>query len=215
MRHSLTVCLAVSASGSAVAQPLVDPADMLHLLISQNGQSLKLEFETPVFEPVSLARTGASYSGLGSVLNGRGFNSQYGWLASGFFNLPFGSAVFVEADRVDRGLAFHDAFTFDPILTTSGSDPAWRWSGQMTHNWVSAARPGVYGADLTVYVGDASTGAPLAGWTGASVTLEWELGFDSIGPFAELAANEIGPVPAPGVATLLAMGLVPLSRRHR
>lgn len=215
MNHALIACGAVAASGWATAQPLVDPADMLHLLVSQNGTSLELDFETPVFEPVSLVRPGQSFTGPGSVLNGRGFNAQFGWLASGFFDLPFGSAVFVGADRVDRGLAFHDAFTFAPILSTSGSDATWGWSGQMTHNWVSAARPGVYEADLTVYVGDASTGVPLAGWSGVSVTLAWALAMDSVGPFAAASAQGVGPVPAPGVGVVLALGLVPIVRRRR
>ncbi|MEL7485471.1 MAG: hypothetical protein AAFN41_14100 [Planctomycetota bacterium] len=215
MRHALALGATALITTGAAAQPLVDPADMLHLLIAQNGQSLELEFETTVTGPIPLTRTGDTYSGPGSVLNGRGFNSQYGWLANGFFNLPFGSAVFVEADRVDRGLAFHDAFSFDPILTTSGSDPVWQWTGVMTHNWVSAVRPGVYEADLTVYVGDAITGAPLAGWTGASVTLAWELAMDSIGPFAAVSAETVGPVPAPGAAVAMGLALVPLSRRRR
>ncbi len=214
MRLSLAIC-AVAAGGGACAQPLVDPVDMLHLLVSQNGTTLAIDFETPVFGPLPLVRTGDTYTGPGSVLNGRGFNAQYGWLANGFFNLPFGSAVFVEADRVDRGLAFHDAFSFEPILTTAGSSPVWAWTGVMTHNWVSATRPGVYEADLTVFVGDAQTGAPLAGWTGASVTLAWELAMDSLGPVASVSPTSVRPVPAPGSAAVLGLCLVPLARRRR
>lgn len=215
MMRLLAVCGCAAASGGVCAQPLVDPADMLHLLISQNGTSLELEFETPVFDLVPLTWADAVYSGPGAVLNGQAFNAQYGWLANGFFNLPFGSAVFVEAGRVDRGLSFHDAFSFDPILSTSGSDPVWAWSGQMTHNWVSASRPGLYEADLTVYVGDALSGAPLAGWTAASVTLAWELGLDAAVPVASANANRAGPVPAPGSAVVLAAGAVLAVRRRR
>ncbi len=213
--RTLSCVIACAVSANVSAQPLVDPADMLHLLVSQNGTSLELEFETPVTEPPELVFTGQTYSGPGSVLNGRAFNAQYGWLASGFFNLPFGSAVFVEADRVDPGLQFHDAFSFAPILGTSGSDPAWLWSGQMTHNWVSASRPGVYEADLTVYVGEASTGAPLAGWTGTSVTLAWALDLAFTGPFADASPREVGPVPAPGSVAALLVGAAVVLRRRR
>lgn len=214
MRMLATTILVV-AGACARGQVPVDPADMLHLLVSQSGQSLALEFETPVSGPVDLVRYSETYTGPGSVLNGRGYNAQFGWLASGFFDLPFGSGVFVEAQRVDRGLALHDAFTFDPILGTGLSADVWQWSGQMTHNWVSAARPGVYQADLLVYVGDGATGAPLAGWAWAEVTLAWELSWLSDGPAGSLVVSRFGPVPAPGSGVLVGMGLMLAVRRRR
>lgn len=207
--------ISVLAACPASGQVLVDPADMLHLLVSQSGQSLSLDFETPVDGPVEMVRYGETYVGPGAVLNGRAYNSQFGWLANGFFQLPVGSGVFVEPTRVDRGLAFHDAFSFEPILGTSGSPDAWAWTGQMTHNWVSASRPGVYEADLLVYVGDAVSGAPLAGWQGAAVTLSWDLAWASGVQGSEAFAGSVVPLPAPGSAGVAAMGLLVLSRRRR
>ncbi len=147
---------------------------MLHLLIEQDGQSLVVDFETHVGEPVELyTYPGETYSGAASVLEETYYSGQYGWLANGFFNLPGGSGVFIENLGTTPGLSVYDAFTYAPILGTDGTSDVWQWSGQMTHNWYSATEPGVYSATYRVYVGDAATGEPVAGWAHAELTLEW------------------------------------------
>ncbi|MGP1273261.1 MAG: hypothetical protein ACTS22_07995 [Phycisphaerales bacterium] len=218
------VALAVLSAPSASAGPVpVDPSDMLHLLVSQNGTSLALEFETPVFETPELVNYGEGYSGPGSVLNGTGYNAQYGWLADGFFSLPLGSAIFVRPVSIDPGLLFYDAFSFAPILSTSGSPDAWRWTGQMTHNWVAAYRPGSYEATLEVFVGNAASAAPVPGWGTASIDLEWFMAGDLVtGPTVAgelLRASSVravlGPVPTPGSVMAFGVGALVLVRRRR
>ncbi|MEM9166873.1 MAG: GC-type dockerin domain-anchored protein [Planctomycetota bacterium] len=172
--RNISLILALLLGAAAQGQVPVNPSDMLHLLITQNGQSLTVSFETAVFDTPILEDFGDTYTGPGAVLTGRAYNSQYGWLANGFFNLN-GNGIFVRPVEIDQGLAFYDEFSFAPILTTSGSAPAWRWTGQMTHNWVAATIPGDYEATFEVYVGDPATGEPLPGWTPAMVTLAWTL----------------------------------------
>ena len=216
--------LALGASGASATGPIpVDPSDMLHLLVSQSGTSLELEFETTVFDTPAMIDLGVGYAGDAGVLNGRGYNSQYGWLADGFFNLPFGSAIFVRPVTMDPGLSFYDEFSYDPILTTDGSPEAWQWTGQMTHNWVAAYQAGFYEATLEAYVGSAVTGEALIGWGSATIDLEWFMPGDPFtGPTlaggsssASSAVQVAAPVPAPGTAAVLGVAGLGMTRRRR
>ncbi|MEO0511432.1 MAG: hypothetical protein AAF108_00850 [Planctomycetota bacterium] len=214
MRH-VNICFGLVAAGwgtlGVSGQVLGGP--MKHLLISQAGQSLAFSFETPVDGPLELTQAPLNeFTGAASVLNGTGYNAQFGWLASGFFSLPVGSGVFVRTLEQSEGLSAYDAFTFQPILGTDGSDEVWQWSGAMTHNWYTASSPGVYAASYEVFVGDA-LGQPLDGWDSALVDLSWEL---SLGWFTQLRSNEsvikyvnvvVGPL-GPGIAPAPAAGVV-------
>ncbi len=174
MQRTLALATSLSIAGSALADTPVLGGTMLHLLVSQNGQALEFQFETPVTEPVELLfHEGDVYSGPASVLTGTHYSGRFGWLADGFFDLPAGSGVFVENLGTSPGLSVYDAFSFAPILGTSGSSNIWQWGGMMTHNWYSATGPGVYSAAYRVYVGNASTREPIAGWTPVELTLEW------------------------------------------
>ncbi|MEM8757061.1 MAG: hypothetical protein AAGF47_04680 [Planctomycetota bacterium] len=218
------ICAAAGlwAFGSLGQNPVpVNPSDMLHLLITQNGSSLDVSFETPVFETPVLVDRNESYTGPGSVLSNIGYNSQYGWLANGFFNFPFGAAIWVAPVAADEGLLFYDESSFAPIHGTDGSDAAWRWSGQMTHNWVAATAPGEYEATFEVYFGDVVTGAPLPGFTPGEVTVDWVLpGLETRewalgGPAAAPDFEQVfGPVPAPGTLSALLLSAALVRRRR-
>jgi len=154
---------------------------MLHLLVSQDGNGVAVEFETPATGPIEMFRyPGEMYAGAASVLDDTYYSGRYGWLANGFFNLPAGSGVFVENLGTSAGLSVYDAFSFAPILGTDGSGDVWQWSGAMTHNWYSADGPGQYVAQYRVYVGDAATGVELSGWGDAFVSLEWFVPFGCV-----------------------------------
>jgi hypothetical protein len=162
------------SAGVCAAQAPSLGGSMLHLLIEQDGDSVVIDYETPLSGPIEMFRyPGEMYAGAASVLDDTYYSGRFGWLANGFFNLPAGSGVFVENVGTTIGVRVYDAFSFAPILGTDGSDIVWEWSGAMTHNWYSVDGPGEYSATYRVYVGDASTGVDLPGWDHAFLTLEW------------------------------------------
>ena len=181
MRTAFGLVASLSVAGSALADTPHLGGSMLHLLVSQNGQALDLDYETPVSGPVELfLYEGETYTGAASVLTGTYYTARFGWLADGFFDLPAGSGVFVENLETSEGLSVYDAFSFAPILGTGGSSDVWQWGGMMTHNWYSADGPGVYSATYRVYLGNATTQEPIAGWEDVEITLEFEVPFDCI-----------------------------------
>ncbi len=180
-QSKFAVVASLALAGAALADTPNLGGSMLHLLLSQNGQALEIDYETPAGGPIELFRyPGEMYNGAASVLDETYYSGRYGWLADGFFDLPPGSGVFVENLSTSAGLGVYDAFSYAPILGTDASSAIWQWTGAMTHNWYSASGPGVYSATYRVYVGNASTQEPLPDWTAATLTLEWFVPFDCV-----------------------------------
>lgn len=209
MKHLIGALVVLSAT-PAVAQTLGGP--MKHLLISQIGQDLSFSFETTVDGPLEFQDPTTGFPGVASVLDGAAYNAQFGWLASGFFSLPASTGVFVRAVEQSAGLRVYDAFSFDPILGTQGSDDVWQWSGVMTHNWYAAEAPGFYNATYVVYVGNLA-GNALEGWGSTSVSLSWIWGLQ--GPSLQTDDAPAGPVPTPGALAMISVGLTLSARRRR
>lgn len=181
MRTAMGLVASLSIAGAALADTPRLGGSMLHLLVSQNGQSLEFAYETQVSDPVELFLYEEDvYTGPAGVLNGVYYSGRFGWLADGFFDLPAGSGVFIENLGTTEGLSAYDAFSYAPILGTQTSPEIWQWGGMMTHNWYAATEPGVYSATYRVYVGSAATQEPLVGWEPVELTLEWEVPFDCI-----------------------------------
>ena len=181
MRQLMLATIGMMSAGVCAAQAPNLGGSMLHLLLEQEGSSIVIDYETPVSGPIEMFRyQGEMYAGAASVLDDTYYSGRFGWLANGFFNLPAGSGVFVENLGSSEGLRCYDAFSYAPILGTDGSDLVWQWSGAMTHNWYSVDGPGEYSATYRVYVGDGSTGEPLAGWEAAELTLEWMVPVDCV-----------------------------------
>ncbi|QDV75968.1 hypothetical protein [Botrimarina mediterranea] len=116
-----------------------------------------------------------------SMLNGKGYNAQYGWNAGGFINLPSGSAIWVETLASSPGLEVYqapiDAHGFAPILGTAQSSTRWKWSGRMSHNYyaVTDFTTQRHWASYRVYLGDDTTGVPLITYGAAEVTFDFAL----------------------------------------
>jgi hypothetical protein len=122
-----------------------------------------------------------------SVLNGKGYNAQFGWTALFPFDLQ-GNLIWIEMLDQSPGLqTFQGGFASDsggtgipdpgdqpmaPIFGTFDSPTIWNWSGSMTHNWYAAAEPGDYSATYRVYVGN-SAGAINNTYSPAQITFEF------------------------------------------
>ena len=126
------------------------------------------------------------FDGPASVLNGMGYNAQFGWLANGFISLPPSSGIFVRTLSSSPHLRVHEETTFEKILGTGDSSSIWRWDGTMTHNWYSTDTHGPHRARYEVFVGDLS-GNPLDGFSSATIDLSFEYGPDLSGASAHSA----------------------------
>lgn len=216
MRRSIAI---VALAGSpALGNPTLG-GPMSHLLVSVFQQQVYLSFESPAMSTVVM-QDGLGFDGAAGVLNGTGYNAQFGWLANGFVSLPQGAGVFVRKVAGSGRLSVYSEDGFDPILGTAGSDPVWRWDGTMTHNWYATETQGRHRLTYEVFVGD-QTGTPLVGWTPGSITLGFEygrlprtvVGGEPIGPGP--FGHGLGTTPGPGSAWLLAIGSLVGVRRRR
>lgn len=196
---------AVACGARADTWPHVD-GSMKHLLVSLDGQVLSVHIDGDADERMDMIRyPGERYTAPADVLNEKYYSSRYGWLADGFIDLPAGAGVFVGVLDSDPGLEVYEGgmrsmlqmHTYAPILGTDGNNGPWQWSGMMTHNWYAALAPGMYDATYEVYVGDASTGEALAGYTPDRVTLHFST------------------IPAPGALGVLSLAGVCAARRPR
>ncbi len=116
-----------------------------------------------------------------AVLNGKAYNSQYGWNVGGFFTMPPGAAIWIELLDCTPNLETYSGWgrtgSYMPIFGTGGTPRLWKWSGVMVHNTYAVREPpiGRLFADYHVYFGDATTGL-RTGFThldDAMVHLEW------------------------------------------
>jgi hypothetical protein len=178
---TLLTTLAIASVAHAMP-PMGGP--MRHIEVTFTGTSIELMLEDP--GPLMLNESHESYVGPAAALNGLAFNAQYGWMAGGFWTLPVGASVWVEAIASTPGLRTYEAMTFNPIFGTEGSSLRWQWSGVMVHNWYASAIPGQASATYAVYLGDFE-GNPLEGYEPEFVTLTWSL----VGVFGDLDGDDM------------------------
>ena len=143
-----------------------------------------------------------------SVLGTKAYNFQYAFNPGGFITLPGNTGIWIERLSHSDGLevylrppmynaATHGA-TWPSILANDGA--RWKWSGGMQHNAYAVLDPleSTYTASYRVYIGDATTGAPLGGYGSDTVTLTFNA----------------TPVPEPAMMSLLIVGAAMLRRRR-
>lgn len=80
MRLAAITTLVLSGSVADANPTLGGP--MSHLLVSVFQQRVFLTFESPAMSTVVM-QDGEGFAGDASVLNGTGYNAQFGWLANG------------------------------------------------------------------------------------------------------------------------------------
>ena len=157
---------------------------MSHVEIGVTGNQVLIYKDDPALIPAMIGPD--AFEAPFSVLNGKGYNAQFGWTALFPFDLH-GDLVWVRVvDQSDGLQTFEGGWAQDsgtgipdpqdqsmiPIFNTFGASDIWSWSGSMTHNWYAATEPGDYFATYEVYVGDA-LGTMNTTYTPAQVTFEF------------------------------------------
>jgi len=206
------VLVVAGSASAAVTNPPRVVGSMKHVFITLDGTSLGVSLQDNgpgdgPDEPVVMDYfAGDVYDGDASVLNGAAYSSRYGWLAGGLLPLDVGESIWVEAVSVSDGLEAYEGgmrmmaanHTYDAVLGTGASDATWEWSGAMTHNWYAVRENGLFEATYRVFVGD-EFGNEITAYSDAEVTLRFES----------------SQIPAPGAASLAALGVLAGLRRHR
>ena len=141
-----------------------------------------------------------------NALNGKAYNFQYGWAPDGDLaaSLPAGDKIWIELISQSQGLNTYDRNNNSvPIFGTNGTSNIWKFNEgmSMSHNYY-AVTPGVgdWSATYKVYLGDATTGAAIAGFGSDTVTFTWS------------------SIPEPATLTLMGTGLAYLlgyRRKHK
>lgn len=212
MRTALSLALMISASGAAASSPTLG-GPMSHLLVTLFNNEIFLSFESPSMSTVTMQDNTGDFVAGASVLNGHGYNGQFGWLANGFISLPPGSGIFVRTLASSQHLRVYEETTFASILGTDDSDDVWRWDGTMTHNWYATDTHGEHLARYEVFVGDL-TGNPLDGYTSSTIELRFEYGQDLSGRIGTLGLEFVSAVPSPGTIAIMSAALFGARRRR-
>ncbi len=177
---------------------------MRHIMISLEGNALHAHADWDDQRTILQRFPGETYLGAASVLEGKAYGDQYGWLADGFIDPGAGNGISIELISATAGLETYEGgmrmmkanHTYNPIFGTDGSSTVWDWPGTMVHNWYAAELNGDYEATYRVFVSDAA-GNAVAGFTDATVTLYFRA------------------VPTPGVLGVLGVGGLVAARRRR
>ena len=213
MRYVIPITIAIGACSAAASTPTLG-GPMSHLLVTLFQNQVFLTFESPSMSTVSMQDNDGDFTGGASVLNGMGYNAQFGWLANGFISLPPESGIFVRTLAGSPHLSVYEETTFASILGTDDSSDIWQWDGTMTHNWYSTDTHGSHFARYEVFVGD-MLGNPLHGYTSASIDLWFEYPPDLSGRIRAHTGPTIGATPAPGALSTLGLGLMAIGTRRR
>ncbi len=212
MRSAFSLALMISASGAAASPPTLG-GPMSHLLVTLFNNEIFLSFESPSMSTVTMQDNAGDFVAGASVLNGHGYNGQFGWLANGFISLPPSSGIFVRTLASSPHLRVYEESSFESILGTDGADDVWRWDGTMTHNWYATDTHGEHLARYEVFVGDL-TGNPLDGYTSSTIELRFEYGQDLSGRIGTLGSGFVSAVPTPGTIAIVSAALVGARRRR-
>ncbi|MCX5683799.1 MAG: PEP-CTERM sorting domain-containing protein [Planctomycetota bacterium] len=177
------------AAGAATVTPkiggaqlgMMDGAPMIHadIMYSNNNIDVTLDTSngTPMLRP--LATTDEFDPAMPwNVLSGKAYNYQYAWNLGGYFELPAGTAIWIERIRQDAGLEVYlrppASDNYTPVFTADGS--RFKWSGSMQHNAYAVLHPtqSSYSAEYRIYIGPNDTvGNPLAGYGSENLILTW------------------------------------------
>jgi len=166
---------------------------MEHALVFWDEINGGIEVVNEESGPLLMLNDGELHTAPSDVLDGKGYNNQYGFLNGEAFSPPEG-AIWVEVLAISPGLETYEGgmrpmaatHTYAPILSSVGD--RWQWNQSMHHPWYAADAFGDYSVEYRVYIGDESTGDPLGAYV--SDTTQFNLTY----------------TPEPGTLMLLAAG---------
>lgn len=187
---AVVCCIAVAQGQMPPMPPMTNgdgnPANngMKHILLSLDGTDLIAHVDEPPATPVTLiSGHGVDYASSFDVLEDNYFNSQHGWLQESPIIPPAGSDLWIKrtSATMPAGATFQvfeggmgmdmNTWTMAEIHTELGEP--WKWDRVMQHDLYVADLPGDYSMTFEVYLGDSSTGEPLAGYGAATATLQF------------------------------------------
>lgn len=213
-----TTAVTITALGvlgsSAIAQVPSLGGPMSHLLVTLFQNEIYITFETQSLANVDMQDNAGDFLGNSSILNDRGYNAQFGWLANGFISLPPSTGIFVRTTSISEHLSVYEEGSYHSILGTDDSDAVWQWDGTMTHNWYATDVHGPHFASYEVFVGDLS-GNPLEGFTSGFVDLNFQYGPDLSGRIGTKSSSIVGTVPTPATTGIFALASCFVCKRRR
>ena len=192
-------CISLSPADAAIVTPKIGGAQRTHIIapmimpeITFDGTNIAVLTEAgtpwttltgaarPVLTPLAQTDAFDPAAVWYSALNAKAYNWQYGW-ANKYINLsliPANTKIWIEVLNQSQGLKTYDrtANSYAPIFGTNGSPNIWKWDEtlSMSHNAYTLT-PGIaqLSATYNVYIGDAATGAAIAGYGSQMVTFNW------------------------------------------
>jgi hypothetical protein len=161
---TLAIATAAYANNPVGSPPL--GGDAAHVRVTVSDGSLIATLASPGLSPVTLSADDSAFEPPADVVNGAGFNAQYGWAVTGVWSLPPGGQLWIRV--VDRspglrtyiGRPYYCYQQFDPCFGTDASSDGIRWDGMMLHNYYVTNVPGDHYAVYEVYLANAA-GQPL------------------------------------------------------
>jgi hypothetical protein len=189
---ALLVLFASSANADTIVVPVpnggietTQTMDMDKITLTGTTLSVKsISYSGAVLEPLPAGYAFDPTAAYYTALNGKAYNYEYGWSssASSLSSLPGGDAIWIKLLSETAGLqTYYGSYSYSPhdysqILATNGA--IWKYgtgTSGMQHNTYAVLNPtqNTYTANYEVYVGDATTGAPVAGYTSVDVTWTW------------------------------------------
>lgn len=159
---------------------MMDGVAMIHTDITFDGTNIAAQVDTshgvPMLRPL-IVPDAFDPAQPWSVLTDKAYNFQHAWNPGGFISLPAGTGIWIERIFQDAQLESYKrppaSPQYTPLFAFDGD--RWQWSGAMTHNVYAVLNPTKteYEAQYKVYIGDATTGDPIPGYGGATVTWTW------------------------------------------
>lgn len=218
---ALVCCMGMARGRMPPMPPMTNgdgnPANngMKHILLSFDGTDLLAHVDEPPATPVTMMSAfGVDYAASFDVLEDHYFNSQHGWLQESPIIPPAGSDLWIKrtSATMPAGATFQvfeggmgmdmNTWTMAEIHTELGAP--WKWDRVMQHDLYVADLPGEYSMTFEVYLGDSTTGKPLARYGATTATLHFTT------PVPEPSTAVIG-----FVATAAVAGIWSQKRRRR
>ncbi|MCA9255808.1 MAG: hypothetical protein KDA33_09230, partial [Phycisphaerales bacterium] len=106
----LAGALLLMTAGAARADvwPTLVPGGMKHILIGFDNNDVSLHLDDGGDSPLTMMNFGNLHTAPADVLDGKGYNDQYGWLADGLISPPVDGAFWIRRVSAMPGLEVYE-----------------------------------------------------------------------------------------------------------